>query len=272
MKKLGQNSDSKEYWAEEAKQYSDALENDYHKHRLEVIHSLIPSELFESNQQIFDFGCGDAVLFPWFLDVGSKIEGIDISPEMIELGRQRLTNLGVDESFIQVADVSYLKNIPSASVDGLLCFNVLAYLSEHEELTFYKEASRIVKSGGYLIVSHSNSLFDLFSLNHYTINFFKENFISDVSQYSHQLSNLLTNGNSSSKVTYNVRENPLTYHYKLKKFNFKELKQGFINLHTLPPIFLEPNKNYPSTINIAAEDRWKLMFMCSQFGSCSLRF
>ena len=155
MEKLGQNLDSKEYLTDEANQYSDALENDYHKHRLEVIRSLIPAELFKPKQQIFDFGCGDAVLFPWFLETGGKIEGIDISPEMIEFGQQRLTNWGLDSSLIQVADVNYLKNIPSASLDGLLSFNVLAYLTDEEELTSYQEASRIVKSGGYLIVTHS---------------------------------------------------------------------------------------------------------------------
>lgn len=268
MEKLGQNLDSKQYWADEANQYSDALENNYHKHRLDVIRSLIPAELFKPNQQIFDFGCGDAVLFPWFLEIRCHIEGIDISPEMIEIGQQRLTNWGFDGTLIQVSDVNYLKKIPSASLDGLLSFNVLAYLTDEEELTFYQEASRIVRSGGYLIVTHSNNLFDLFSLNYHTIDFFKENFISDTSHYS-ELSSLIR-GEGSSKAAYNVRENPLSYHHKLNKFNFKELKQEFINLHILPPPLLQ-NKNYPSTLNFPEEHRWKLMFMCSTFGSCSIR-
>jgi SAM-dependent methyltransferase len=270
MEKLGQNLDSKEYWADEANRYSDALENDYHKHRLDVIRSLIPAELFQPNKQIFDFGCGDAVLLPWFIETKGKIAGIDISPEIIQLGQQRLTNCGLDSSLIQVGNVNYLKNIPSASLDGLLSFNVLAYLTDEEEVTFYQEAARIVKAGGYLIVTHSNSLFDMFSLNQYTIDFFKENFISDRSG-DDRLSDLLTQSNAASKATYNVRENPLCYHHKLKKFHFKELKQEFINLHVLPPPLLQ-DKSYPSTLNFAEEERWKLMFVCSTFGSCAIRF
>jgi ubiquinone/menaquinone biosynthesis C-methylase UbiE len=203
MEKLGQNLDSKQYWADEANQYSDALENDYHKHRLDVIRSLIPAELFKPNQQIFDFGCGDAVLFPWFLETGCHIEGIDISPEMIEIGQQRLTNLRVDGSLIQVSDVNYLKKIPSASLDGLLSFNVLAYLTDEEELTFYQEASRVVRSGGYLIVTHSNNLFDLFSLNQYTIDFFKDNFISETSHYS-ELSSLIRGGGDCLNLNLHI--------------------------------------------------------------------
>jgi|SanBayMetagenome_1026888.scaffolds.fasta_scaffold27071_2 2-polyprenyl-3-methyl-5-hydroxy-6-metoxy-1,4-benzoquinol methylase len=89
MEKLGRNLDSKQYWADEANRYSDALENDYHKHRLDVIRSLIPAELFQPTKQIFDFGCGDAVFFPWFIETKGKISGIDISPEIIQLGQQR---------------------------------------------------------------------------------------------------------------------------------------------------------------------------------------
>jgi chemotaxis methyl-accepting protein methylase len=81
-----------------------------------------------------------------------------------------------------VGDVNYLKEIPSASLDGLLSFNVLAYLTDEEELTFYQEASRIVKPGGYLVVTHSNRLFDMFSLNQYTISFFKYHLIGDRSR------------------------------------------------------------------------------------------
>nr|WP_194365794.1 class I SAM-dependent methyltransferase [Thiospirillum jenense] len=230
---------------------------------------MIPAELFKPQSQIFDFGCGDAVFFPWFLEMGCHIEGIDISPEMVEIGQQRLTNLGVDSCLIQVSDVNYLKKIPSASLDGLLSFNVLAYLTNEEELTFYQEASRIVRSGGYLVVTHSNSLFDLFSLNQHTIDFFENNFIPDRYHRS-EFSKLISDSALSKGAYYNIRENPLSYRYKLNGFKFKEIKQEFINLHVLPPCLLQ-NKNYPSTLNFAEEQRWKLMFMCSVFGSCSIR-
>ncbi len=117
MEKLGQTLDSKQYWTREANKYTDALQNDYHRHRLEVIRSLIPAELYKPDQTVFDFGCGDAVLFPWFLAPGAKIEGIDVSPEMIELGQHQLTSWGFDSALIQVADVNFMKNLPSASVN-----------------------------------------------------------------------------------------------------------------------------------------------------------
>lgn len=268
MEKLGQTLDSKDYWTQKANQYADALQNDYHAHRLEVVRALIPDELFAPNRRIFDFGCGDAILFPWFFEAGCKIEGIDISPEMIALGKQQLANWGEDEGLIRVADVDYLKSLPTASVDGVISFNVLAYLTDAEELTFYEEAARIVRPGGYLVVTHSNSLFDMFSLNHYTANFFKQNFVSE-GHFQSQLPALLKNGEATG-TTYNVRENPLSYCHKLAGFGFKEVRQEFINLHAAPPSLLQ-GKGYPSTLKVSAEHRWKLMFMCSIYGSCSVR-
>ena len=100
---------SRESWEEAARIYSANLENEYHKHRLAVIRSLIPQELFASGRRVFDFGCGDAVLFPLFLEAGAHIEGIDITTEMIALARKCLTERGYDENLVRVSDVNYLR-------------------------------------------------------------------------------------------------------------------------------------------------------------------
>jgi len=270
MKKLGRELDSKQYWEELGCTYSTALDNDYHKHRLAVICNLLPQELFKPGQQVFDFGCGDAVLFPPFLEAGAHIRGVDFSTEMITLARKRLANGGWDDNLVQIGDAHYLREIQSASLDALLSFNVLAYLSDDEERLFYHEASRIVRRGGYLVVTHSNELFDMFSLNRYTLEFFKKYFITDAS-YRAQLDALLTSAHIPENPTvYNNRENPLTYKYKLMKYKFNEERQEFINLHIAPPPLLQ-NKSYPDTLRISEKDKWRLMFICSTFGSLSMR-
>lgn len=185
---------SRESWEETARIYSANLESEYHKHRLAVIHGLIPQELFASGRRVFDFGCGDAVLFPLFLEAGAHIEGIDITTEMIALARKRLTERGYDENLVRVSDVNYLRQIESASLDALFSFNVLAYLTDYEEKLFYQEASRIIRPYGYLVVTHSNELFDMFSFNRYTLEFFKRYLMLDVS-YHARLDTLLTSAN-----------------------------------------------------------------------------
>lgn len=88
MSKLGKELNSRQYWAESSMDYVSKLPGSYHSHRLNVIRALIPTTLFGPDINVFDFGCGDAVLFPWFLEIGATISGVDISSEMISLAKK----------------------------------------------------------------------------------------------------------------------------------------------------------------------------------------
>jgi len=132
------------------------------------------------------------------------------------------------------------------------------------------EAYRLLRPGGYLIVTHSNELFDMYSLNQYTTEFFASHLVQD-RDLRQPLRALITNASESESITtYNVRENPLTYRFKLARYGFVEHRQEFLNLHTAPPPLLSKDKSYPDTLSWKEEDKWKLMFICSTFGSQSI--
>ena len=88
----------------------------------------------------------------------------------------------------------------------------------------------MVKPGGWLLVSHSNELFDLFALNAGTAGFFRRNFDPDVA--------LLLATADQENPTYNVRANPLSYADELHSRGFEERARAFFNLHPLPPRLL----------------------------------
>ena len=270
MNKYGQDIKSGEQWEALAEDYANALTNEYHSHRLGVIDSLIPKDLYQSEKVIFDFGCGDAFHFSQFLVKGCQISGIDISSTMVDIAQQNLAKQNFNPDLARVGGVSELSNLSSDSLDAILSFNVLAYLTNEEERIFYQEAARLLKSGGYLIVTHSNQLFDMFSLNNYTVDFFMENFIKDQSLRS-ELEEMITHTAKPEKISYNIRENPLIYHFKLAKYGFLEKKQEFINLHPLPPRLITQPKSYPDTLSWSIEEKWKLMFLCSTYGSLSVK-
>ena len=80
-------------------------------------------------------------------------------------------------------------------------------------MQFYAEATRIIRPGGYLVVTHSNSLFDLFTFNAYTVAFFRDQFDVDPSE-------LLTHSDKPGRMSFNIRENPLSYPSKLERHGF----------------------------------------------------
>jgi hypothetical protein len=186
---------------------------------------------------------------------------------MISAARECVLKSGhaVGEDRIRVAGVGMFDSIPDRSLGGIVALNVLAYLNPEEERTFYAQAKRTVMPGGFLLVSHSNRLFDLFSLNKYTVNFFADFLISEPS-YAARLPGLLAHADHPSGAKGDplpVRENPLNYAVKLSGYGFDEVRQEFINRHEAPP--------YPDTLGLPPEERWKLMFTCSTFASLAVR-
>ena len=135
----------------------------------------------------------------------------------------------------------------------------------------HREAHRIIRRGGWLLVTHSNKLFDMFSLNSYTASFFDENLVlSD--GYAAQIKKLLLKHDepkNSKALPLPLRENPLNYHFKLSHYGFDEVRQEFVNRHEAPPPILK-EQTYPDTLDLLPEERWKLLFTCSTFVSLSM--
>jgi len=266
MRKLGDELESQPYWEEATKNYVNNLTGDYHTHRLAVIDALIPKELYQSGRRIFDFGCGNALHFPQFTKHGAHIEGVDISAAMLATAHNNLAEKSLPRELARLGGVEAMKELPAAAFDAVISFNVLAYLTDAEENAFYTQATRIVKPGGQLIVTHSNELFDLFSLNGLTANFFVEHFAAISAGKL-----LVNNAIVASQPLYNVRENPLAYRFKLAGFGFEEVQQEFINFHALPPAQMPERRSYVDTLSFSADQRWKLMFQCSTYGSRAVR-
>ncbi len=257
--------DDQKDWDDYAKRYVPSLAGAYHTHRLQVIRDVIFSPGGGgSRATTVDFGCGDGVLLE---GMPGLRYGIDISPDIIALARRRLGN----DVELSVGGVESLGDVSADSVNLLIAANVLAYLDLEDESCFYREARRILRPGGRLITVHSNSLFDMYSLNYFTKTFFTAEFGADVAP-------LLTRTEKPERENwFSVRENPLAYGVKLQELGFREQRQEYINLHVRPPSLEHPShwsdldgKDFPSTLDVPRRNRWKLLFQCSQFVSESV--
>lgn len=195
---------------------------------------------------------------------GASVLGLDPTPSFVNASRELCRDLG-DRVRFEVGSVPELTHVPAESIDCLLAINVLHYFSDDEDTVFYRAAHRCLRPGGALVVTHSNELFDLFTLNAFTVDFFDTHFHVDPGA-------LLTTPNEPDHLTYNIRENPLTYATKLAAHGFLEQQQEFLNYHPAPPSMLTDESHQGrDTIDWPQRERWKLLFMCSMFGSRAVR-
>jgi 2-polyprenyl-3-methyl-5-hydroxy-6-metoxy-1,4-benzoquinol methylase len=260
MKRVGKDISAARRWEDVASSYAAEIDAAYHAHRLNVIRALFPPL---AGKTVLDFGCGDGVLMAEALARGaSSVIGLDINETMIALAQAR-----APAGRCHRGGVERLSEFGGA--DCLIAANVLAYMTDDEETRFYRAAAQVVPVGGHLVVTHSNALFDLFTLNAYTVDFFRRCFEADPTA-------LLAHPDKPSRSSFNIRENPLSYGAKIARYGFREERQEFINYHAMPPLLSGENPDdmkraRPDTLSWPEADRWRLMFQCSMFGSRAVR-
>ena len=99
------------------------------------------------NKLVVDLGCGAGEEVVPLRYRGARVIGIDISPDLIAIAKQRLQRYGVDAD-LQVAS-AYETNLPDQSVDVVFCMSVL----HHLQLDRIKnEIRRILKRDGLFIL------------------------------------------------------------------------------------------------------------------------
>ena len=97
--------------------------------------------------KVLDLGCGTGGNVVPLIERGAVVVGIDISPELIELARQRSRNAGL-EAQLKVAS-AYDTGLESGSVDIILCINLVHHL---EIKRLRDEILRILVKGGVIIL------------------------------------------------------------------------------------------------------------------------
>lgn len=261
---FGRDLASAPFWEQEADVYKEQMAGSraaYHKARLETAKTLIERAELELTGRIVDFGCGDGTFARWLVAQGCVVHGIDVVQEMVRLATEAVPA----GATFAVGDAHALS--AQGTSHGLVSLNVLAYLTEKEHDTFWQAARQIVRPGGWLLLSHSNELFDLFALNAGTNAFFQRHLTDGRS-----VAELLTEA-SQDNVSYNVRANPLTYPGQLRTEGFREIERAFFNYHPLPPALLGRGDEgrVVDPDEVGAIDEWKQMLQCSTYFSLAIR-
>jgi SAM-dependent methyltransferase len=96
---------------------------------------------------VLDFGCGAGENIVPLVERGARVIGIDVSPELIALARQRLA-LARLEATIQVGS-AYETGLPDASVDVIFCIALIHHLDIEQ---VRNEMRRILTKDGKIIL------------------------------------------------------------------------------------------------------------------------
>ncbi len=100
------------------------------------------------NKVVLDLGCGTGENIVPLAKRGARVIGLDISPELVDLSRQRLRSAGV-EAALRVGS-AYDTGLPDQSVEVIFCIALIHHL---DIAAVRDEMLRILTRDGVIILS-----------------------------------------------------------------------------------------------------------------------
>jgi len=222
------------------------------------------NELLPSSK-ILDIGCGLGFNTCYLSTLGFDVNGFDASEVGIERSKKLAIFLGLDPEIFVCANHNYLESIESDSVDAVIGMGFIYYLDDKSRDKTYREVFRILKKNGIFDLTLTNVLFDAFSLNNKSLDFWGatiNEFSSAKNIIDQNINELLAEHiivprrrvlkkSISNKFEIHA-DNPLLYHEVASKYGFMLEKILYPDSHILPP-FLEEKLDNNEIDRIKAE-------------------
>jgi len=254
------------------------------KYRIELVSNTL-SRL--GVKKILDVGCGTSEPMLRFLKEGYDIRGFDLSPGMIEQSKIKLQKNGYSPELVEVGDIlddNYISKY-NEKFDAVIVNGVIPYLKDDNKA--HENISKLIKNDGYFICVYCNELFDLMTLNKFTMRFHVKNFIEPLSidqvsknQIISGLKSLLTMHNKPELTKsggarddiFITSHNPMTIGNKLREYNLVVEDILFYKFHAFPPLLkslfsevdnLFVNESRKYEIKFARD--WRGYFLASTF-------
>jgi ubiquinone/menaquinone biosynthesis C-methylase UbiE len=113
------------------------------------------AELMEAGERVLDVGCGTGSLALRCAERGGRVTGIDISPRMLDVAREKIAAAGLGDR-VELREMSAIdldETFPEESFDVVMSSLVFSELSEDEQRFVLRECHRMLPRGGRLMVA-----------------------------------------------------------------------------------------------------------------------
>lgn len=235
-------------------------------------------------KSVLDIGCGGGWTVLDSLKLGINTIGIEPVLELKNFAENLLNNEGFNGENILLKDLLYIESLEDNSQDCIALLSVIPHVPLNNLDRIHKELFRVLKPGGKLVIAYRNELFDFFTFNSITLDFFKDRVwkseeLNKNPEVLKALKGLINNPDTPGKFHTNVEDksfgklnrfktNPLTVKSFLSSYGFKWLEANFYHFHAVPPLISNKVKelkkiNHHLELNYSSD--WRANFMCPMY-------
>lgn len=112
-----------------------------------------------SGARVLDIGGGPGRYSIWLAQQGYRVILADLSPDLLDVAREKIAEAGVELEAIAEANVTDLSQFPDDSFDAVLCLGPLYHLlGEDDRSAAAAELLRVLKPGGTVFAAFLNRL------------------------------------------------------------------------------------------------------------------
>lgn len=138
---------SDKFWDSSAEKYAKSPVSDEATYQRKLKET---QSFFASDMRVLEFGCGTGTTAVYHAPHVQHIDAIDISNNMLEIGREKVRDAGVENVSLTLGTLTEF-NAEAASYDVVLGLNVLHLLPDRQAVI--AEVARILKPGGIFVSS-----------------------------------------------------------------------------------------------------------------------
>ena len=237
-------------------------------------------------KSVLDIGCGGGWTVLDALQSGVDARGIEPVAELQEFGAELLAKNGHPRECIAQDDLSVLREMPDEQEECIALLSVLPHVPRRDWDSVHADISRALKPGGKFFAAYRNTLFDLYTFNSFTLEFYDQDlWDTEATKEFHtddaltHLRGLITNPDlpgpyhtiavdKSFGELQRVKSNPFTIRSYLASFGLNLDRVRFYHYHCAPPLMAQKLPKYKEInhrMELQLSDDWRGHFMCAMF-------
>lgn len=114
----------------------------------------IVNNFIDPGNRVLDIGCGTGTLAVMMAIKGARVDGFDLSKNMLAVAKQKVNSAGMERNITLITlDVADMESaLRDKSYDRIVSNLVFSELSEDEQIYVLQESQRLLKDQGLLII------------------------------------------------------------------------------------------------------------------------